>query len=171
MGWGDSWDTPILGNYHLLMVDDTDQGTVYDRDDPRVYSNGSVGSADGDRDVIFGVRRLEVRPPWLLGTAAPKDFMNEPADSPDTLFFILDTRTGLREDEHSFESLKSAAQKLGAPLHLETVEAVYNARRYDKADLLLLVLLSMPPILACVFLMRALIRLCRSRPPRPIMQT
>src|SRR5580658_6042836 len=28
MGWGDSWDTPILGNYHLVMIDLTDIGTI-----------------------------------------------------------------------------------------------------------------------------------------------
>jgi hypothetical protein len=118
-----------------MMIDVTDMGTLYDHSDPKVYKSGSVSGSPGQRDVIFRVQRLEVRPPFLLGTASA--FVESPATSPETIFFIIDTRTGVRTDEPSLSVLQTAAQQLGTPLHLEPVDTIYNRYRYDKFDLIL----------------------------------
>jgi hypothetical protein len=85
-GWGDTWDTPILGSYHLMMIDSTDNATVYDRADSRVYNDGAVSGRPGQPGVVFGVRRLEVRSPFLLGTASPEKFEQDINKSPENLF-------------------------------------------------------------------------------------
>jgi len=163
-GWGDTWDTPILGDYHLMMIDVTEQGTVYNRTDSRAYREGSVSSAPGDRGVIFGVRRLEVRPPYLIGAASPEAFMEYPVKSPETLFFILDTRSGQRKDEPSLTELETAAQQLGKPLKLQSVNSVYGAYRYGWIDLIPLVAFAIPPFAALIWLVRELLKLRAKRP-------
>ena len=163
MGWGDSWDTPILGDYHLMMIDVTDQGTVYNRADPSVYRGGSVGWRPGQQDVIAGVRRLEVRSPFLLGAANPGAFMGRPEQSPETVFFVLDTRSGNRIDEPTLTNLVADAQRLGGPLKLEPVDVIYGRYRYGRADLILLVLFSVPLLIALFFLAWRLIRLRATR--------
>ncbi len=150
MGWGDSWDTPILGGYHLTMVDVTEQGSI------RL----------ADRDVVSGVRRLEVRPPYIFGTASPQAVTEEPIVSPETLFFVLDTRTGTRADAASLDALQNAALKSGEPLRLESVEAVYGHYRYQRAELIVLVIFAIPPFIAAWFFFRLLIRVRSARPPR-----
>lgn len=163
-GWGDTWDTPILGSYHLMMIDVTDQATVYNRADTRVYSNGSVASAPGDPDVIFGVRRLEVRPPYLIGAASPEAFMEYPLKSPETLFFVLDTRSGARKNETSLDLLENDARRIGGPLKLESVNTVYGRYRYGGVDLFPLIAFSVPPLAILMWLTRAVLRLRAIRP-------
>jgi len=160
-GWGDTWDTPILDNYHLMMIDVTDDGTVYNHANPAVYHDGGVAGSPQQQDVVFGVRRLEVRPPYILGAASEdQSFPRKPAE---TLFFILDTRTGLRTDLPSLSALEAAAQKLGGPLKLKPVEAIYNRYRYGIVDLIPITLFAIPPLIALFFLMRMTLRLRATR--------
>jgi hypothetical protein len=163
MGWGDSWDTPILGDYHLMMIDVTDQGTVYNRADPSVYGGGSVDWRPGQQDVISGVRRLEVRPPFLFGAANPETFMGVPEKSPKTVFFVLDTRSGTRTDEPTLAVLEADAKRSGGPLKLEPVDVVYGRNRYGKGDLIPVVLFAVPFLIALFILARALFRLRATR--------
>jgi hypothetical protein len=157
-GWGDTWQTPVLGNYSLIMVDVTDQGTIFDRTDADVFSHGTVGNALGRRDVIFGVRRMEVRAPYLIGTAAPSA-LDDAAGAPETLFFILNTRTGIRTDEGSLAALQAEAEKLGGRLKLQSVKDIYSQFRYGKADLIPLLALAIPPVVGSWFLIRWFLRL------------
>jgi hypothetical protein len=158
MGWGDSWDTPILGSYHIEMIDLTDRATLYER------AEASPQRADPGRlDVANGVRRLEVRPPYILGAASPEKFMEYPLQSPETLFFIVDTRTGTEKDEPSLLALQKAAEQLGGPLNLEPVDAVYGHYRYGMIDLVPVTILAVPPIFALFWLMRQLLRLRATR--------
>jgi hypothetical protein len=159
-GWGDTWQTPVLGNYSLRMVAVTDHGTIFDRTDSEISSRGSIGSTLGHRDVIFGVRRLEVRAPFLLGTAAP-GLSTGASHDPETLFFILDTRTGNRIDEDSLPALEAAAEKLGGPLNLRPVKEIYGQLRYGKADLIPLFAFVIPPVLGSWLLGRWFLRLRR----------
>lgn len=164
MGWGDSWDTPILGSYHLQMIDLTDEATVYNQSDSRVYQDGQVRGSSDDPGVIFRVRRLEVRPPFLFGTASPDAaFTERPIKSPETLFFVLDTRSGTRTNDPTLNALQADAQRFGGPLKLEPVDVVYSRYRYGKADLIPGIAFAIPPLIALFFLTRALIRLRATR--------
>ena len=169
-GWGDTWDTPILGSYHLMMIDVTDNATIYNSADPKVYSDGSVTSSPGDKDVVFGVRRLEVRPPYLIGTAAPDASVEYPVKSPETLFFILDTRNGKQTDEPSLAALQAKAQGMGGPLRLKSVYAVYSDFRYGWIDLIPLTFFAIPPMFTLFWLLRALMRLRATRSAAPSTQ-
>ncbi len=154
VGWGDTWQTPVLGNYSLRMVNVTDAGTIFDRTDPDLGPRGSMARALGHRDFILGVRRMEVRGPYLLGTASPDAVPDEPRKGAETLFFILDTRTGLRTDLDSLAALQTAAQGFGGPLKLESIKAVYLRYRYGKADFIPLVAFAILPGVGLWFLMR-----------------
>lgn len=150
-----------------MMIDVTDHATIYNSADPKVYSHGSVMSSPGDRDVIFGVRRLEVRPPYLIGTAAPNASVEYPVTSPETLFFILDTRDGKQTDEPSFAALQTKAQNIGGPFKLESVYSVYSHFRYRWIDLIPLTFFAIPPLFALFWLVGALTRLRATRSPAP----
>jgi hypothetical protein len=141
LGFGDSWDTPIVGNYNLLMIDVTDQATIYDRQAPNTYNASSA---------IQGVNLLEVRGPLLLGTS-------------NNLFFILHTDTGVRQDFTSLGTLSAEAQRLGKPLHLEPVDTIYGRYRYTKLDAIPIALFAIPPIVGAFFLTRSLLHLMRTR--------
>ncbi len=166
-GWGDTWDTPILGNYHLMMIDVTDQGTIYDRADPNVFQNGSVmGGGPAQKNVIFGVRRFEVRPPFLLGEASPNTFTESPTTPPQTIFFVLDTRDNSREDAPNLAALQARARQMpGGPLQLQPVNVIYKRFRYTWPDLIPVLLFTIPPLVALLWLTRALLRLRRKREP------
>lgn len=153
-GWGDTWDTPIVGDYRLMMIDVMDKATIYSGSDKDTY-NG--------KKAILGVRELEVRGPLLLAAANPGAFMEYPVKSPDNLFFILHTDTGVREDYPSLEALSAAAQRLGKPLHLESVADIYSHYRYTKLDLIPVILFAIPPIVVALFLIRALLRLIHAK--------
>jgi len=155
-GWGDTWDTPILGNYHLAMIDVTDQGMV-------CYQPIRNAMADAGPSIADGVRRLEVRPPYLIGAAAPNTITEYPHTSPETLFFMVDTRSGARRDFKTLAALDSAAQQLGGPLRLESVNTIYNRYRYQLIDLIPVCLLAIPPLIGFIFLFRAFLRLRATR--------
>lgn len=165
-GWGDSWDTPLLGDYHLMMIDLTDQGTIYNKADPTVYRNGSVSGSPDQQDVVFGVTRMEVRPPYFLGAAS--NDQSFPRKDDESRFFILDTRSGARTDETSLASLQTAAQRLGSPLELEPVETIYNRYRYRLVDLIPVAFLAIPPLAAGIFLLRAFLKLRATRQVEPM---
>ena len=152
-GWGSTWVTPVLGNYSLVMLDTTEHATLYDRTDAGTSGDGPF-STSARRDVILGVRRLEVRPPYLIGAASPVSLSGDALPGAENRFFILDTRSGSRVDEASLPALQAAAQKLGGPLKMEPVKAVYGHSRYDKADLIPLVAFLIPPVFGTWLLMR-----------------
>jgi hypothetical protein len=151
---GNTWETPLLGNYSLRITGVPDQGMIFDRTDHDVASQGRVESAMGRRNAIVGVQQLEVRAPYVLGVASANAFQEQPAASPKPLFFILDTRTGIRSDEASLAALQSSALSLGSPLKLSTVKDVYRRYRYDELDLIPLFAFFIPPIAGSWLLVR-----------------
>ncbi len=61
-GLGDAWRCPLPNGYALLMIDDTDQGCVYN---PKTQmGNGGVGEQE---DAVFGVHVLQVAGRYILG--------------------------------------------------------------------------------------------------------
>jgi len=60
-GLGDTWETPLPNGYALMMIDTTDQGTVYD---PKTQTG--VDSVVG-RDAVFGVRQLQISNELIFG--------------------------------------------------------------------------------------------------------
>lgn len=155
VGWGDTWETPVLGDYNLRMTDVTDQAILFDRTDSDVAAQGPIASSLGRRDAIVGVRQLEVRAPYLIGTASADSLHGQSPNPTKPLFFILDSRTGTRTDAVSLTALQSAAQKLGAPLKLSPVKDVYRRNRYDRADLVPLFAFIVPPVLGTWLLVRS----------------
>jgi hypothetical protein len=147
----------------MEMIDLMDTAIIYNKADPSVYQDGQVRGSQNDQDIVFGVRRLDVRPPLLLGAASPDSWVDHPANPPETLFFILDTRTGKRTDEASLDALQADAIQFGGPLKLEPVSTVYGHYRYGKADLIPGIAFAIPPIIALFFLTRALLRLRATR--------
>ncbi len=165
MGWGDSWDTAVLANYNIEMIDVTDHGVLYNRADKNVSDgDGSLHFNPSDRDVIDGVRRLQVADPYIFGAVGPDDFARQGAPSPENRFFIMDTRSNSRTDYPSLADLDNAARSLRSPLALQPTEAVYNQHRYSRLDLLLGGLLALPPIVVAIILVRLLIGLYRPKP-------
>jgi hypothetical protein len=59
---GDTWETPLPNGYSLMMIDTTDQGTVYN---PK--TQGGYGVVTGGNDSAFGVRQLQVSGKLILG--------------------------------------------------------------------------------------------------------
>jgi hypothetical protein len=133
------WDAPILGRYHLYMINTTDSAALYDSSVPGVFDNG-VLLLPGHRDIIFGVHDLELRPPLIFGTATPTAYYNSPQPYDKQLFFLLDTRTASRTDYPSIDSLERAAEKLGGPIKLQRVDAVFNRgrRKSTRAQLIVI---------------------------------
>ena len=154
-GWGDTWEVPLLGSYRLMMIDVTDKGTVYDSSDPNVSHAGSVYGSAKDRDALFGVRRLEIRPPFILGAAATDHFLSSDQNPQETLFFQMDTRNRTRIDKPTLADLEQITGKTT----LKPVDEVYGSLRYTKLDLIPLMLFAVLPIAAGWYLLRALSRL------------
>jgi hypothetical protein len=154
-GWGDTWDTPILGAYHLMMIDVTDRGTVYDSSDPRVARGGSVSGSPADQDVLFGVRRLEIRPPFIIGAAAPAADTGFEENPPETVFFRMDTRDRTRIDKKTLAEL----EQITGRTTLKPVNNIYGSLRYTIIDLIPFIVFAILPIAAAWYLLRALSRL------------
>jgi len=160
MGWGDSWEAPILGNYSLMMIDVTDHATIYNR----IHrSEDSLQYGPDTRDVVADVRRLEVCAPYLIGAAGPDDFGHEGSPSPEDRFFILDTRSNTRTDYASLSELEHAAKALNLPFALQTVDAVYENARYTWPDLIPLIIFALPALGVALVLIYALLRLRAKR--------
>jgi len=120
-----------------------------------------VHFSSSDRDVVDGVRRLQVADPYILGSAGPDDFGHEDQPSPENRFFIMDTRNNVRTDYASLAELDNAARALHLSLALQSLDDVYNQHRYSRLDFLLAGFLALPPIFVAVILLYALIRLFR----------
>jgi len=101
--------------------------------------------------VVVGACRLEVRPFYLIG-ARPRLIRLEYLHiSPETLFLILDTRSGTRRDFKTLAEPDSAARQLGGSLRFESVEAIYNRYRYGLVDLIPLGIFAIPPLIGIFF--------------------
>lgn len=131
-GLGDSWDTPLPNGYALMMIDTTDQGTVYDPKTQRYP--GSVGDRD---DTEFGVRQLQVSKALIFGARDSGYFSRIGQDSKavDT-FFEIDTINNRRSEFKSLEELRAQAAHEGVTLNLRGFSAVFDDYRWTWFDYL-----------------------------------
>ncbi len=61
-GLGDSWYTPLPNGYGLMMIDTTDEGTVFNPE-----TQGGWGSMGSRYDTAFGVRQLQIAGKRMFG--------------------------------------------------------------------------------------------------------
>ena len=163
-GIGDTWECPVPNGYRIVMIDVTDQGTIYNPKTQR-YPDG-VSSQD---DAIFGVRTLQVSGPYLLGGVDGKysEHLMDHKEQVDS-YFVLDSRTGKRSDFPSQDLLAATARRLGIQLNLEPIEQVYFEFRGTWFDRLTTALFLGPPFVLFAFLVRWIIRVRRTRPASPL---
>jgi hypothetical protein len=163
-GMGDTWECPVPNGYSIVMIDVTDQGTIFNPKTQR--SRDGVSSQD---DTVFGVRTLQVSGPYLLGGVDGKyfDHLANGKAQVDS-YFVLDSRTGKRRDFPSAALLGESARQLGIPLKLEPIEQVYDEFRPTWFDRLALVILLAPPLICFALLVRWVVRLRRTRPAGPL---
>jgi hypothetical protein len=158
-GLGDTWECPLPNGYHVLMIDITDEGTVYN---PRTQKfPGGVGSQE---DAVFGVRTLQVAGPYLLGGVDTK-FSDHLGDEKQTIdsYFVIDCRSGKRTNFPTLDLIRKAAQLVGVQLNLEPIAVVYSEYFYTWFQTLTQFLYAVPPIIGFSLLVRWVIRLRRTR--------
>lgn len=156
-GLGDSWSTPLPNGYALLMIDTTDQGTVYN---PKTQPlNGSVVSRD---DAVFGVRDLQVSGSLIFGARDSGDFgrIGQNSTTVDS-YFELNTRTGTHTEYSSLAALRERAVAEGVQLNLQPFEEVFGRYRTTWFDYVAGSILLLVPLLGFCFLARWIWRIRR----------
>lgn len=162
MGLGDSWECPLPNGYAIMMIDVTDNGWVYN---PKTQSGGGVGEAE---DAVAGVRKVQIAGRYILGASDSHWFGSDNEASTHTdLYFLLDTRTGKRNNFTNPQELARAASQLGISLKLENIDAVYSRYRFTWFDVLVGLLLVVPLAVYFVLLVRRIVRLRRTRSLAP----
>jgi Na+-translocating ferredoxin:NAD+ oxidoreductase RnfD subunit len=120
-GLGDSWQTPLPNGYALIMIDTTDQGTVYN---PKTQAkDGSIASRD---DAVFGVRQLQVSQSHIFGARDSGYFgrLGEESKFVDG-YFELETKQGKVTEFKSLEELQEHASSEGVTLNLRPFDSVF----------------------------------------------
>jgi hypothetical protein len=159
MGIGDSSYCPLPNGYSVLMIDVSDQGTVYN---PRTQLGD--GTVVEQEDAISGVRELQVADARLLGGADSRYSEHFGQSSPSIdRYFVLDTRTGKRTDFTTDTALRSAASMLGIELKLKPIFEVYRQYRFTWFDLAAALFMFLPPVLAAAGFLRSIVRLRHTR--------
>jgi hypothetical protein len=159
IGLGDSRYCPLPNGYSLLMIDVTEEGTVYNS-----KTQTTMDGVGDQQDAISGVKELQVAGHYLLGgfdSRYAEHFGDEnlPPDS----YFLLDTQTGKRSDFTSENELKGEASDLGIKVTMEPIYKIYSRYRFTWFDIVTLCLLVLPPLLAFVLLGRWIVLLRNSR--------
>jgi hypothetical protein len=159
MGIGDSSYCPLPNGYSVLMIDVSDQGSVYN---PKTQlGDGTVVERE---DAISGVRELQVADARLLGGADSRYSEHFGQSSPSIdRYFVLDTRTGKRTDFTTDTALRSAASMLGIELKLKPIFEVYRQYRFTWFDLAAALFMFLPPVLAAAWFLRSIVRLRHTR--------
>ena len=162
-GLGDSWETPLPNGYALMMIDVTDQGTVYN---PK--TQGGSGSVMSSRDTEFGVRQLQVSNSLIFG-ASDSGYFNRigQTNNPNQVdtFFELDTKRNTRIEFKSLEELERKATSDGIRLNLREFAYVFQDYRTTWFDYLAFILLLVPPGSAFLLLARWVWRMRIGQPP------
>jgi len=159
IGLGDSWHCPLPNGYSLLMIDVTDEGTVYN---PKTQT--TMDAVVDQQDAISGVKELQVAGHYLLGgfdSRYTEHFGDE--SSPPDGYFLLDTQTGKRSDFTSQNELKREASDLGIRMTMEPIYKIYSRYRFTWFDIVTLCVLLLPPLLAYVVLARWIVVLRNKR--------
>lgn len=158
-GLGDSWETPLPNGYALLMIDTTDQGTVYD---PKTQAyRGSVTSRE---DAVFGVRQLQVSGKLIFGArdSGYFDRIGQESKLVDS-YFELDTAKYSHAEFKSLDQLRSKAAADGVTLNLRDFESVFSDYRTTWFDYFAGIILIAVPMLGFLTLARWVWKIRQSR--------
>jgi hypothetical protein len=115
-GLGDSSYCPLPNGDTLLMIDVSDQGTVYRS---TAQPRESVGDHD---DAISGVREMQIAGPYIFG-GFDSDYSRHFGEGSSGVnrYFVIDTRAGERLNFDTEVQLINHASSLGTQLDLEPV--------------------------------------------------
>lgn len=157
IGLGDGVDCPLPNGYALSFIDVTDIGTLYNPENRPLWS-------DVRGNAVKGVRAMQLAGRYVLAGSDTKwleRFGDEggPIDS----YFLLDTRTGKRDDFKSYEELSQAAQELKVKPDLAPISSLYLKYRFTWFDAFAGILLIGPPLAGTLLLVRGTMRLRRRR--------
>lgn len=159
-GLGDTWQCPLPNQYALTMIDDTDQGWIYN---PKTQPT-DLGVVD-QSDAVDGVVIAQVADNYILGGVTSSRFGHSEEQSQHIdSYFLLDTKTGKRANFANRDELRTVASQIGIRLNLEPINAVYSHYRYTWFDAAVAVLLFLLPMIYLTFLGRGIIRLRKSVP-------
>ncbi|MGB0081712.1 MAG: hypothetical protein WBP90_09320, partial [Terracidiphilus sp.] len=154
-GLGDSWEAPLPNGYALMMIDTTDQGTVYN---PKTQPiEGGVVSTN---DAEFGVRQLQVSKVLIYGARDSGYFnrIGQESNVVDT-YFELNASQGTRTEFKSLNELRQRAASQGVSLNLRDFYSVYSDYRFTWFDYLAGLILFLVPASALIALTRWVLRL------------
>jgi hypothetical protein len=155
LGIGDTWHCPLPNGYQIMMIDVTDQGSVYN---PKTQQT-SVGQQN---DAVLGVRTLQISGPYILGGSDSKSFEHAGQDNQSVdAYFMLDTRAGKRVTFDSFEALRAKASELSIRLDLQPIYSVYSKYRFGWFEIVVGILFCGPPIAGIVLFVLHIRRLRR----------
>ncbi|MGA7381189.1 MAG: hypothetical protein WBX03_10085 [Terriglobales bacterium] len=125
IGIGDTWHCPLLNGYSVMMIDDTDDGWLYN---PKTQGPG--GGVGEQEDAVAGVRLVQLAGPYLLGGADNRSFPERESRNEVNTYFLLGTRTGKRTNFTTYEALAAAARQLGIQPKLEPIFTIYGRYRF-----------------------------------------
>ena len=149
-GLGDTWETPLPNGYALMMIDVTDQGTVYN---PKTQPG--FDSVVGQRDTVFGVRQLQVSGHHIFGASDSGYFdrIGQDSTAVDT-WFELDTNKGVPVEFKSLDGLRQHAASEGIALDLRSFDDVYREYRFTWFDYTAVAILLLVPAAGLIILFR-----------------
>jgi hypothetical protein len=159
-GLGDSWETPLPNGYALMMIDTTDQGTVYD---PK--TQGSEDSVMSRDDAVFGVRQLQVSKEHIFGARDSGYFgrIGKESKFVDS-YFELNTASKSHVEFSSLEELRKRAATEGVSLNLREFQAVFGDYRTTWFDYLAGAVLLLIPATGFLVLLRWIWKVRASAP-------
>jgi hypothetical protein len=149
-GLGDTWQTPLPNGYALMMIDTTDQGTVYN---PKTQS--SDGLISGRDDAVFGVRQLQISNGLIFGARDSGYFgrLGQESKAVDA-YFELDTMKRTHTEFKSLDELQKRAASEGISLKLREFQSVFGDYRTTWFDYLAGSILLLVPTLGFFVLAR-----------------
>ncbi|UWZ84037.1 hypothetical protein [Occallatibacter riparius] len=144
--------------YALLMIDVTDQGTVYNP--ATQIDSSSVSTRD---DAVFGVRQLQVDRNLIYGGQDTKSFehMGQESEVVDR-YFELDTTHHTHWEFDSYDALQSRASSRGVALRLRPFYEVYSEYRFTAFDYTAFAILILVPLASFLVLVSWIWRIRRS---------
>ena len=157
-GLGDAAKCPLPNAYELLMIDEMDQGEIYNSGIPQV-----AGGVATQGDAVDGVRIMQVAGRFILGGADSRSFEHFDGKGEVDSYFLLDTMTGKQQTFSTYEALRAAAVEQSVQLNLRPIAEVYSEYRYTWFDAFAGFLLCVPPLLMASLLVRWIIRLRRRK--------
>jgi hypothetical protein len=162
-GLGDDWHCPLPNGYALMLIDVTDEGWVFNQ-----KTQGFDGGVTDTQGSVAGVRMVQVDGPYILGASDSRASERMGENSNQTVsYFLLDTRTGKRDNFATFDELRGVAQQRGIPLKLEPIYVVYSKYRFTWFDGLAAAFLFLPPLVALWLLVRWILHLRTTRDALP----